>query len=639
MFRKHIRKGLYALMLAGMLFSTSAASLPGIFTRSQAQAGLTQAFRDFGMVSQTEGWILVGQKLYWTADNAASWSDITPALPANATVYSASFLDAQTGWVLWSSAATDGSLVLQIERTSDQGRRWEHALIQAFASGYPEAAVESASMDWLDADTGWVSVKQQTGSNFSSGMAFHTTDGGQTWQRQALPVGEPLHFVDGQVGWIAGGPAGDQLFKTQDGGDTWMEQSPPAGHPAGQGFTLYPPVFDSAENGLLAVVTLAGNDFSLDLYSTEDGGQSWLPGSSLPLGSQVGRLPLSLLDGRHLVAAVPNSDRVIQMASGEISLVKNQDGMSAGIVDLKMLTPDIGWAKWNQADCTKVPAADGSKVASCSSTTRLIGTRDGGITWEPLGLPGNLPGTLAQDYKSSSTGLAQSQAPNVGKTLLSVGQGFDVCEIPPLANLQTWWNFSPYTSVNLYIGGVSRGCPNTALNAAYVSQMRAQGWTFIPTWVGPQAPCTNYTYRFSYDVNQAFIQGKDQAYFAAARLAEFGLAEADLTELGGVLRPGELRHRPGLPGGGQGLCEWMGHPSARFHQPGRGLWRHVVRHRPDELPGHPQCPGCRLAGPLVSSCRAGDLRSRRKCLGSWDLFSHHRLEQPPAYPPVCRRPL
>ncbi len=521
-------------MLAGMLFSTSAAGLPGVLPRPpaslQAQTGSTQAFRDFGMVSSTEGWILVGQKLYWTADNAASWSDITPALPDDATVYPASFLDARTGWLLWSSAAADGSLVLQIERTSDQGRHWEHALIHEFASGDPMAAVEGASMDWLDANTGWVSVRQQTGSNFSSGMAFHTTDGGQTWQRQAVPVGEPLHFVDSQVGWIAGGPAGDQLFKTQDSGDSWMEQSPPAGLPGGQGFTVYPPVFDSSENGLLAVVAMAGNDFSLDLYFTQDGGQSWRQSSSLPLGSQVGRLPLSLLDGRDMVAAVPNSDRIIRMVDGDVSQVKNQDGMSAGIVDLKMLTPDTGWAKWYQADCTKQSAADGTKVASCSSTTRLIGTRDGGITWEPLGLPGNLPGTLAQDYKSSSSGLRQSQAPNVGKTLLSVGQGFDICEIPTLANLQTWWNFSPYTSVNLYIGGVSRGCPNSALNAAYISQMRAQGWTFIPTWVGPQAPCTNYTYRFSYDVNQAFIQGKDQAYFAAARLAEFGLAEADLTD-------------------------------------------------------------------------------------------------------------
>ena len=536
MFRKHIRKGLYALMLAGMLFSTSAAGRPGILTLSpaatnanpaspQAQAGSTQAFRDFGIVSPTQGWILVGQQLYWTADNAASWSDITPALPAGATLYSASFLDAQTGWVLWGNSATDGSLALQIERTSDQGRHWDHALIQAFAPGDPEAAVDNASMDWLDANTGWVSVKQQTSSNFSAGMAFRTQDGGQTWQRQGLPAGEPLHFVNSQVGWMTGGPAGDQLFKTQDGGDTWMEQSPPAGLPAGQSFTLYPPVFDSPENGLLPAVTLAGNDFSLELYSTGDGGQSWLAGSSFPLGSQAGLLPLSLLDARHLLAAVPNSDRIIRMLNGETSLVKNQDGMSAGIVDLKMLTSLIGWAEWNQAACTKQPAADGSKVAACSSTTRLIGTRDGGITWEALGLPGNL-----QDYKSSSTGLVQSQAPNVGKTLLSVGQGFDICEIPTLANLQTWWNFSPYTSVNLYIGGVARGCPNSALTAAYVSQMRAQGWTFIPTWVGPQAPCTDYIYRFSSDVNQAFIQGKDQAYFAAARLAELGLTEADLSD-------------------------------------------------------------------------------------------------------------
>jgi PKD repeat protein len=512
-----------------MLRRSPSASSPDP-SRPQAQTGAAQALRDFEMVSPTEGWILVGQQLYWTSDNAGRWDLITPDLPAGATVYTTSFLDAQTGWVLWGNQATDGSLVLQIESTSDRGGDWKRAIIQTFTPGDPEAAVENASMDWLDASTGWVSLKQQTGSNFSAGVAFHTKDGGQTWQRQDLPVGEPPQFVDSQVGWLAGGPAGDQIFKTQDGGDTWVEQAPPVDLQSSQSFSLYPPIFESPGKGRLAAVRLAGDDFSLEIFSTGDGGRSWLPGPSFGLGSLAGRLPLSRLDGGNLVAVVPTSDRIIHMVDGEVSLVKNQDGMSSGIVDLKMLTPDTGWAKWNQADCTKQSAADSAKVAACSSTTRLVGTRDGGITWEALELPGNLPGSLAPAYRSSTTGLVQSQAPNVGKTLISIGQGFDICEIPTLANLQTWWNYSPYTSVNLYIGGVARGCPNSALNAAYISQMRAQGWTFIPTWVGPQAPCTNFTHKFSYDVNQAFIQGKDEAYYATARLAEFGLTEADMTD-------------------------------------------------------------------------------------------------------------
>jgi hypothetical protein len=59
--------------------------------------------------------------------------------------------------------------------------------------------------------------------------------------------------------------------------------------------------------------------------------------------------------------------------------------------------------------------------------------------------------------------------------------------------------------------------------------MRQQGWAFFPIWVGPQAPCRSSGARFSYDVDTAYIQGKDEAYFAVARLAELGLTDADMT--------------------------------------------------------------------------------------------------------------
>jgi len=45
------------------------------------------------------------------------------------------------------------------------------------------------------------------------------------------------------------------------------------------------------------------------------------------------------------------------------------------------------------------------------------------------------------------------------------GQGFDTCEIPSLAQMQIWWNRSPYNAVNLYIGGISRACSNSQLSA------------------------------------------------------------------------------------------------------------------------------------------------------------------------------
>ena len=95
--------------------------------------------------------------------------------------------------------------------------------------------------------------------------------------------------------------------------------------------------------------------------------------------------------------------------------------------------------------------------------------------------------------------------------------------------MQTWFTASPFRVVNLYIGGISRACRNLPLTASYIHSMYRQGWLFIPTWVGPQAPCTNFRNRFSYNVNEAYQQGVDNANQAVAKLKELYLTNSDGT--------------------------------------------------------------------------------------------------------------
>ncbi len=543
--RNHsIRKVLHGCLLVGVLFFTLAAGSPPTASTYQelrrtsadavAQGTAPAALQDFDLLSETDGWILTASQLYWTSSNGLDWKNITPALPPDPTIYAVKFLNTDLGRILWSNSQPDGSLALQLESTSDQGGHWTNTIIQTLSPDDPNYLVGSASMDWLDENTGWVSVKQLTGSNFSSGIAFRTEDGGHTWVRLSLPIGEPVHFVTNRVGWMAGGPARDELFKTLDGGNNWSRQFNPAEAASSQSISLYAPVFDSTENGLLPVVIQTGNDFQFQTYASGDGGQSWKPISSVPLGSQVGLLPLSRFDGRDLVVAVPDSNRIIQLVDGNPQNFLNQDGLSAGIVDLKMLSFNFGWAKWEKAACTQQTAADGSTNKSCTSTTKLLETRDGGITWETLAFPRNSSGALTQSSQVVSSGQVQINSAGPGKTLLQVGQGFDICTIPTIAQLQTWWNSSPYQAVNLYIGGAARACANPALTASYLNQMRQQGWTFIPTWVGPQAPCTTFIHRFSSDVDTAYVQGRDEAYFASAALAALGLTTSNLDLSGSV---------------------------------------------------------------------------------------------------------
>jgi hypothetical protein len=103
------------------------------------------------------------------------------------------------------------------------------------------------------------------------------------------------------------------------------------------------------------------------------------------------------------------------------------------------------------------------------------------------------------------------------------GQGFDACNLPTVAQMQTWWNSSPYSFFGLYLGGIHFASFCTKANATWVQAVHAQGWSFIPTWVGPQAPCSSYRYKISSDPTTAYQQGRQEASSASAAAHEMGI--------------------------------------------------------------------------------------------------------------------
>jgi hypothetical protein len=103
---------------------------------------------------------------------------------------------------------------------------------------------------------------------------------------------------------------------------------------------------------------------------------------------------------------------------------------------------------------------------------------------------------------------------------------FDKCDNASLAEMNTWWYESPYWISNIYIGGIHRACPSADLTPEWVRTALDQGWALIPTWVGPQAPCTDYKYRFSYDLTEAYQQGRAEADAAALAAASLGLTSS-----------------------------------------------------------------------------------------------------------------
>ena len=105
-----------------------------------------------------------------------------------------------------------------------------------------------------------------------------------------------------------------------------------------------------------------------------------------------------------------------------------------------------------------------------------------------------------------------------------VGRGFDACTAPSQAAMDAWRGSTRYRAVGVYIGGVSRGCAQPNLTAAWVARQARSGWHPIPTYVGRQAPCTGFYNRISFDPRTARVQGRVEGRDAVARATDLGIA-------------------------------------------------------------------------------------------------------------------
>jgi len=101
---------------------------------------------------------------------------------------------------------------------------------------------------------------------------------------------------------------------------------------------------------------------------------------------------------------------------------------------------------------------------------------------------------------------------------------FDRCHLPTVSQMQTWWNSSPYRITNVYIGGGLLFHECTVPDAAWVKTIQDQGWGIIPTWIGPQAPCSDYKLRMSDDPTIAYQQGQTEADAASLAAWQTGLS-------------------------------------------------------------------------------------------------------------------
>lgn len=333
--------------------------------------------------------------------------------------------------------------------------------------------------------------------------------------------------IDRVSGWLS---TADRLYLTRDRGASWQVVTP---DPA-SGERVLAADFLPNGAGWVIVGRPAENDrATLRLARTLDWGATWrirdlsLFEADVP-DPTIGRMTLdfsSATDGilrvRHLSSSNFERWSAWRTVDGGTGWLLEDAAMDAPAEDARFADALSGWRLDRTGDCS---GSGATRV--CRQTVTLSETSDGGQTWRSVPLPAAI--VSEREYSVAQT--AASAAAMSSRTMVAGGQGFDKCEVATLGEFSTWRANSPYSASNLYIGGSKRACGNRALNADYIRSIASMGWTFIPTWVGPQSPCYGGNKGgISRDPAVAQSQGWAEGHAAADTAARLGLTEGDGT--------------------------------------------------------------------------------------------------------------
>lgn len=483
----------------------------------QGVATVEGAVRSFGTLDARHAWVLSSQALLLTEDGGATWREVTPPRARLHDPATVAFIDRDAGWLAEMAPETPGVVV--VAATTDGGRTWQRHEHQLFAARDPAGQAGELAMHWLDRDAGWLVVRQKTSSNFNQGTLFGTQDGGASWQQLSLPGGAPVFFISETSGWSAGGPNGDTWFRTDDGGVTWTTETLPEEETAGRGQRRhYLPHFTvDGQHGVVVVTTSTSAGQRVRWYATHDRGVHWEAAGNIAAALSDNQ-PLARLDAAAWLMA--STGQPLQQPAVAAPFFANPVVTPAGIAP-----PGAGEESALLSSLSLSSLALASAEAGWAMDARgarLLYTDDGGRSWRT-----QLAGSVALPAPATtiSRDAVGASAASDGRTARLAGPGFDKCELASEEDLRRWLQAGPYRAVNLYIGGALRACDNVLLDAQRLATLAAQGWTFIPTWVGPQAPCTGYRQKFDFDAVTAFAQGRGEATRALQMARQLGLAD------------------------------------------------------------------------------------------------------------------
>jgi hypothetical protein len=344
-------------------------------------------------------WVEQGGHLYTSQSSGTQWTDVTPHVCPTCSVTADTFLSAQDAvyvavgganqaasaaggadrvWLAGyrtGGSTQSGATEAWVAATRDAGRTWTTSTLAVGAGA--DFPVEWASLDFAgDGLHGLLAlvVVHNSGVEGASQL-WSTGNGGLSWTQ--LPNFGPAGYVtvvSAEDAWAVSG-VGGVLERSTDGGVSWSTVALPSNP-----YVLGPVYFADASHGLLLAADLAPTENAADfvIYSTTDGGQSWVRGTTVsppsadafgystgPAWVAMGADDAAMILGRQVMETTDAG------ASWQVAATLSVDG--AGL--LSWSTQGEMVAAYYSQTCTSKSAS------SCTTVSGVLASSDNGHTW------------------------------------------------------------------------------------------------------------------------------------------------------------------------------------------------------------------------------------------------------------------